>query len=168
MSSNFMLILGIALLGLGVILFILEQILPASGLLGICAAVSFVTGTVFMFQIDTRLGLATAIIVVALIPVMLIIGLNYWPQSPMVHFLMLRGKEPGMYAQQGVAGADAAADRAHLVGLQGESLTDLKPGGFCKIEGKRIECLSEAGFIPAGTPIRVTSVDGMQTKVREA
>jgi membrane-bound ClpP family serine protease len=167
MSTNFMLVLGVALIGMGIILFILEQFVPASGLLGVCAAVSFVAGIVLVFQVDTRLGLISAIVVVALIPVMLIIGLYYWPQSPMAQFLMLRGKEPGLYAQQGVAGGDAAADRAHLVGLHGEALTDLKPGGFCKIDGKRIECLSDGAFIPAGSTIRVTAVDGMQTKVRE-
>jgi membrane-bound ClpP family serine protease len=168
MSNDLMIALGVALIGLGIILFVLEQILPASGVLGVSAAVSFVIGVVFMFKVNTQLGLVSAIIVIALIPVMLIIGLNYWPQSPMVQFLMLQSAEPGQHAQQGTAGGDAAAQRAHLIGLKGQALTDLKPGGFCKIDGKRTECLSESGFIKAGTSIQVTAVDGMQTKVREA
>ncbi len=168
MTSDFMIILGVLLIGLGIIFFVLEQFLPTSGLLAICAAFCLITGVVFMFKVNTQLGLVSAIVVVALIPVMLTIGLYYWPQSPMAQFMALHTKEPGMHAQQGTAGGDAAAEREYLIGLQGQALTDLKPGGFCKIDGKRIECLSESGFISAGTPIRVTAVDGMQTKVQEA
>ena len=53
-----------------------------------------------------------------------------------------------------------------LVGAVGTALNDLHPIGTAQIEGAKIEVLAEGGAIDAGTPLRVTKVEGNQVKVR--
>ena len=55
-----------------------------------------------------------------------------------------------------------------LIGVNGVSITALRPVGTVKIEGKRIDALAETGVIDADTPVVVTDVYDNQIKVRPA
>ena len=46
--------------------------------------------------------------------------------------------------------ADAPASRPRI----------LRPAGVASIDGQRVDVLTEGDFVPAGTPIRVTRVEG--------
>jgi membrane-bound serine protease (ClpP class) len=47
------------------------------------------------------------------------------------------------------------------------ALTPLRPVGTCEINGKRVQCVAETGFITKGTPVKVFTVEGNRVIVVE-
>ncbi|GAC1656303.1 MAG: NfeD family protein [Vulcanimicrobiaceae bacterium] len=70
----------------------------------------------------------------------------------------------------GVQGPDyvTSSDFRHLRGQIGSAASFLRPAGKATIDGQRIDVLTEGDFIPAGTPIRVTRVEGARIFVEPA
>lgn len=62
----------------------------------------------------------------------------------------------------------ATADLSHLVGHKGEALTVLRPAGCARLDGKRVDVVTAGEFIPAGTVVVVTLVEGSRVEVRPA
>ena len=60
----------------------------------------------------------------------------------------------------------AALPRPELEGVDGIALTDLRPAGTAEIAGERLDVVSEAGWITAGSPVRVLSAEGYRHVVR--
>jgi membrane-bound ClpP family serine protease len=52
------------------------------------------------------------------------------------------------------------------VGDAGEAITPLRPGGFVRIGGRRIDATAEGDLVDAGTPVEVVSVRDGQVRVR--
>ncbi|MGA1194307.1 MAG: NfeD family protein [Kiritimatiellia bacterium] len=53
-----------------------------------------------------------------------------------------------------------------LVGKNGHAHSDLRPSGIALIEGKKVDVVSEAGFVEHGTPLKVIEVVGSRVVVR--
>lgn len=60
----------------------------------------------------------------------------------------------------------AALPRPELEGIDGIALTDLRPAGTAEVAGERLDVVSEAGWITAGTPVRVLRAEGYRHVVR--
>ena len=151
-------------MGLALILFLLELFIPSGGLLGVGAFVAAVVGVVLLFVEDATYGLVGALVCVIAIPLGVIWAMRVWPHTPIGRMLTLGNPTEN---EAGGGNASAGTDKASLVGRTGEALSDLRPIGTCRIDGKRVECLAQGGVIEAGAKVRVTSADGMQIKVRE-
>lgn len=54
-----------------------------------------------------------------------------------------------------------------LIGMKGETQTDLRPEGKIWIQGKRYNAVSEMQFIPKGKTVKVVSVQGEKLFVKE-
>lgn len=63
-------------------------------------------------------------------------------------------------------GWESAPQRSELVGREGTAITDLRPSGTALVGEERIDVVSEAEWIPAGSPIRVVSAEGYRHVVR--
>jgi membrane-bound serine protease (ClpP class) len=53
-----------------------------------------------------------------------------------------------------------------MIGAEGVAMTDLRPVGVVQIQGQRYDALSETGFVPTGSKVRVTLAEPSQIKVR--
>jgi membrane-bound serine protease (ClpP class) len=62
----------------------------------------------------------------------------------------------------------ASAPRPELEGLEGVTLTDLRPAGAALVTGERLDVVSESGWISAGTPVRVLRAEGYRHVVGPA
>lgn len=62
----------------------------------------------------------------------------------------------------------ALGGKDHLVGKTGVVVRDLAPEGVVRVEAEEWTAIAERGTLPAGTPIRVTGVDGLRLKVVRA
>jgi membrane-bound serine protease (ClpP class) len=60
----------------------------------------------------------------------------------------------------------ASLPRPELEGLEGVALTDLRPAGVAQIGEERLDVVSEAGWISAGSPVRVLRAEGYRHVVR--
>jgi membrane-bound ClpP family serine protease len=61
----------------------------------------------------------------------------------------------------------ANQDMEVLIGKEGIVTNTLRPVGMAEIEGVKLNVVSDAEFIPKGTPVRVTRVDGLRVIVRK-
>ncbi|HEX6909841.1 MAG TPA: NfeD family protein [Longimicrobium sp.] len=57
-------------------------------------------------------------------------------------------------------GYRASLPRPDLEGLDGITLTDLRPAGVARFGDERLDVVSEAGWIPAGSPVRILRSEG--------
>jgi membrane-bound ClpP family serine protease len=151
---------AVVLLGIALILVIVELFIPSGGLIALCAAASTVGGVVMLFQVNRTLGLVGAIVAVLGVPFIIALSLRVWPHTPIAKMLTIETptRDPDAPPMPNEDGPK--------VGAHGKALTDLRPVGTCLIDGKRLECLAEAGVIRAGSAVKVILSDGLQVKVR--
>ncbi len=161
---------GIVLLGVALALFFLEVFIPSGGLIGITAGVAAVFGIVFMFRVDTTLGLITAAVALLALPFLVGFALKVWPHTPFGKWVTL-DDEPDDISDRSHPGAPptptAHPDRPRIaVGDTGKALTPLRPVGTVMLHGRREECLAQGNTIASGTDVRVVVVDGNEVYVR--
>ncbi len=152
---------AVILIGVAVVLFFLEVIIPSGGVIGFCSAVSLVAGIVMLFRFNTTLGLVGATLSLIAVPFMFAFALKLWKNTPIAQALLL--KTPPRDTGDDANGSALAS----LRGEQGKAMTDLRPVGTCLINGSRHECLAETGLIESGSEVEVVSVDGNEIKVRQ-
>ena len=58
-------------------------------------------------------------------------------------------------------------DAQSLIGLEGECVTALRPVGAGDFSGRRLDIVSEGGFIQKGAKVRITAIDGVRIIVKE-
>jgi membrane-bound serine protease (ClpP class) len=71
----------------------------------------------------------------------------------------------------GVEGAEAGYSTSvgweNLVGMDGETQSDLRPSGWVNVDGQRIFVVSEGNFIEKNCKVKILSVDGNRVVVRK-
>jgi membrane-bound ClpP family serine protease len=146
-------------------LLVAEIFIPSGGLISIGALICAIAGVVVMYQVNPTLATVMLVTLIIGVPLGFRAFLKVFPHTPVGRKIILSSQQPTLTE---AAGADPSvvAGQGPKVGDTGEALTELRPVGTCKVGGERIECLAESGLIEAGTPIRVVSVSGIETKVR--
>ncbi len=162
MSGETLILWSVVCFGLALVLFLVELFIPSGGLIGIAASICLIAGVMFLFKINTQLGLIGAIVCLAALPFGAALVIKVWPQTPIARMLTLQNPEPRSVD----APAEGPQQSQVKIGAVGQALTELRPVGACLIDGHRLDCLAERGLIPAGSKVRVVQIDGMQIKVR--
>lgn len=157
-----LLLWGIVLLGVALALFIVEMFVPSGGLIGFLSAASLVTGVVFLFRVDTTLGLLSALAALVAVPILLGLMLKVAPHTWIAQLLTLKDDESITTAPPPIA------DTPVRVGQRGKALTDLRPVGTCLIDGRRVDCVAHGGMLTRGTEVEVVAVEGLEVRVRAA
>jgi membrane-bound serine protease (ClpP class) len=181
---------GVALVGLGIALLALEAfVIPGFGIAGILGLVAFVGGLFISLiggEIVTSADLVRASTTVAATFVALIVG------GTGLAWLLLRLNKTGglvLQARLGLANGHAphtaltngsssthteasadghrsAARPASVRGVQGVALSDLRPAGFARINGRRMDVVTQGDYLPAGTILEIVQDDGYRLVVR--
>ncbi|HET9028970.1 MAG TPA: NfeD family protein [Candidatus Aquilonibacter sp.] len=146
------LVIALAVIGLIGILWELH-VVPGHGLPGILgvlallAAVLLAFGIPFFFVAIESVSTAIILTVIAFAMLTRVFPENAWMQK-----LTLSAAQGPDYV--------TSADFTSLRGAIGTAASYLRPAGIAAIDGKRVDVLTEGEFIQAGTPIRVTRVEG--------
>lgn len=159
-------VLGIAgwtpylMLVAGVLLLAVEVfVVPGfgwAGLLGLAATIGAIILAVSPGPEDAALTFAL------LLSSLTLLGMAVWAVGS-----RLRAGHPllgGMLSKE--EGYRASLPRPDLEGLDGVALTDLRPAGVAQFGDERMDVVSEAGWIPAGAPVRVLRSEGYRHVVR--
>ena len=167
-EQSVLVVWAILAIGLAVVLFLLELLIPSGLVLGTASMICLVVGIILLFRVNTTLGLIGAIISLLLVPVLFSIAVRIWPQTPIARLLSLKDPRGPSSGEQvnGSAARPPEPDPRVATGARGRALTDLRPVGTCLFDGRRVECLAEGGLIRAGDDVQVVSLDGMHVKVR--
>jgi len=158
------LIWGLALLGLALVLGVLEVFVPTGGILGAVSLCIAAAGVVCLFRESFEWGAAGLAAVLVIAPLGIWFGVTIMPSTAIGRKLILGG-EPADEVSQ-LARAAAAEPYRHLRGQTGLAITDLRPVGTVRFGSEKVDVLSEAGIVAAGTTVRVTHVQGFEIKVR--
>jgi membrane-bound serine protease (ClpP class) len=117
------------------------------GLLALFAAVFLAFGIPFTFiAVET---ISTAIILTVISFALLT---RIFPENAWMRRLALAETQGPDYV--------TSSDFSSLLGKTGVAASYLRPAGVAQIDSKRVDVLTEGEFIAAGTPIRVTRVEG--------
>ena len=158
-------------IGIALILFFVEVFIPSAGLIALLGALSIIASLIAFFMHDANTGLIATGIYIVFGPVLAWIGFRIWATSPLAKRMVLGGivEEDDDEAKQRVVAKqeEERAELRGLVGKFGKTITVLRPVGAIRIDGKRIDAMSETGSIESDKPIRVVSVYDNQVKVRE-
>lgn len=160
------LVYGMVLLAVAVALFFIEVFLPTGGLLGAMAALAAVAGVFCLFKMNTTVGAIGACVVLLATPVLLVLAIKIWPDTPFGQWVT-HPDEPKRSPGQAAA-AETASDGHSPIqpGDTGRTLTPLRPVGICTLHGRRRECLARSGSIDPEVEIEVVSISGHDVYVR--
>lgn len=139
--------IGILLLLLAFIFFLLEIYVTSYGLLAVAGIISLALGGLMLYRQE---GVGVAISGEVLVTTLLAITAFFLS----VTYLAVRSQ-----LRRPLTGT------AGLVGERGTALTDLAPRGKVLVHGEYWEAEAEV-FIPAGTPVEVVQIRGLQLLVR--
>ena len=151
----------IAVFLVGVLMIIVEILLPTVGLLAGLGVAAMLYSIVLALGGDigalAALGIA---LVIAVVLFLLIV--SRLPSSRLWNKIVLKK------SSRTEEGYVSAAEQSELVGKTGEVLTELRPSGTARIDGRPVDVISEGAFIQKGKSIVVLSVNGSRVVVREA
>jgi membrane-bound serine protease (ClpP class) len=152
------LVIALALVGILLILFELH-VLPGHGVAGTLGALTLVGAVLLAFGLPFFLGALQALAVaIVLSAVSFVLLQRVIPENAFVKRLMFAGTQGPDYV--------ASADYRALIGRVGVALSFLRPAGVATFGDMRVDVLTEGDFVPAGTPVRVTRVEGARIFVR--
>lgn len=154
--------------GLGLIL--LEVfVIPGFGVAGI-GGIILVIASLFLAMVGKNpfldlqaVSMAVIKLTVGLVAALLLILLlaKFLPKSNIFKRFVLSEEE------KADAGYTSRTNLNELLGMEGISLTTLRPAGTAEINGKRVDVVTDSEYIEHNIPIVVTAVEGMRVVVRE-
>jgi len=149
----------VVLLLLGLFFVVAEVLFPSLGTFGLAAAAALIGADYLTYDAYGGGALAGIIALeVVAVPVLLRTALRLLPRLGLGRKMMLPAAPPEP--------ASAIEKADHLVGVEGEAVSDLRPSGTALLEGERRSVVAEEGVIAAGTRVRVASVEGFRIVVR--
>ncbi len=135
----------------GLILLGAEIFVPG-GVLGSLGALALLTAIVTGFFAFPRHGAVVAIGIVFLIGVAVAVWVKVFPKTRL-------GKS--MTVEKDLAefkGTEAGLEA--LIGKTGAASSDLRPSGFCAIDGRRVDVVTSGEMVEKGAAVRVVEVKG--------
>lgn len=155
MGDESHLVWGVGLLAGALLLIFVEVFVPSGGLIALMAGAAAIAGIWQLFLYDTVWGVIGILGTLFMAPVVISFALKMLPSTP-IGRKMFFGESSPEAAEQQRAEESAALDSMHaLVGVEGEAVTDLRPVGVVRLDGRRFDALAEGAYIDAGTPVRV-------------
>lgn len=146
------LVIALAVLGVLGILFELH-VVPGHGAPGILGGILLLLAVLLAFGIPFFfIALQTISTAVVLTVVFFWLSTRAFPENAFLKRLTFAGVQGPDYV--------ASSDFRYLRGQIGSAASLLRPAGKATIDGHRVDVLTEGDFIPAGTPVRVTRVEG--------
>ncbi|HTR81032.1 MAG TPA: nodulation protein NfeD [Bacteroidota bacterium] len=142
---------GVALIILGIILFVLEIKITSHGLLTVGGVISLFMGSIMLINTDTLFDFQTISLEV-IIPTVLLTA---------AFFVFAIGAGLKAQMRRPATGAEG------LIGEEGVAITKLNPSGQVKIQGEMWNAESIDGDLPKETPVIVAEVNGLALKVKK-
>ncbi|TXK84109.1 NfeD family protein [Paenibacillus sp. N3.4] len=150
----------LAIFGIGLLLLILELVIPSFGILSVLGAICLFGG-VIMASSDPKeaavmLGVALLIAIVAI--------------SYAIRTFKHRGVWNRFILKEQLStdkGYTSSPDRSYLIGMTGEAITPLRPAGTALINDERVDVVTDGSFIQNAKLIIVVQVEGVRVVVKE-
>ncbi len=147
----------VASLAIGLLLIGIEVIVPG-GVIGAFGALALAVSVILAFLAFGPRGGGFATLSLIILGTLAFAGwIRIFPKTAVGRSLTLRGDGKSFHS--------ADPSLSALLGQEGVAHTSLRPGGLAVIGERRVDVVSNAGFIEAGTPLRVVHVEGSRVCV---
>ena len=157
------LVLAYILIIVGLLLMVAELFIPSGGILFVLSISAIAIGVILTFvHGQTTYGIPTLIGVFILVPVMVTVGLHYWPRTPMGKRMFQTGPEEDAT----VASMPVNLELERLRGSIGRSVSPLRPAGVVDFDGRRIDVTTEGMLVEANEWVRCIDVRASKVVVR--
>lgn len=157
MDAGFSVQFFIVALTVGLLLIGAEIFVPG-GVLGVIGGLLLLAAVVAGFVAFPGYGIIVAFGVLALLAAAMFLWIRYFPSSWM-------GRR--MAVNENLASSKGTqSGLTELLDKQGTASSDLRPGGFALIEGRRVDVITEGKMIKRGTNVRVVKIEGNRVVVR--
>jgi membrane-bound serine protease (ClpP class) len=144
----------VVLLLVGGVLLFLETLLP--GLVaGIVGLGCLLTAVVLAYRTEVVLGHWVLAVVVAGLGLGTWAWLKFFPESRIAQKFV---------SHQAVG--DLGVEQREFLHAEGEALTRLRPSGVARLQGQRVDVVTEGGMIERGARVKVVAVEGARVVVR--
>ena len=151
----------IALLAVCAIFYLVEVCTPTFGIMALAGVVCEVAALVFAFTISVKFGFLMVFVCLVGTPVYLYFMVKLLPKTPLGKVLILSK------SRDATSEATPEADElAALVGKTGTALSDLRPVGKVRIDGRTYDARAERVLIDNGKEIEVIAAGGTDLVVR--
>jgi membrane-bound serine protease (ClpP class) len=140
----------------GLLLLVAEVVFVSFGVIATMAAIALLSAVFVAFQQSVAFGALMVVVEAIAAPVVLTLSFKLLPKTKLGKAMILAGPASG--------GGDDPQLRA-LVGRQGETVSPLRPAGFARIDGARIDVVTRGEMLDAGCPIVVLDVAGNRVVV---
>ena len=143
----------------GVLCIVVEMLMPTVGLLAGAGVAAMLYSMVLAMggNISAVYAMLAAFVLAALIFALIVKKL---PSSRLWKKIVLSD------ASTTDRGYVSTSTQAELIGRTGVVLTELRPSGTVQLDGVPVDVVSEGAFLPKGTVVRVTAVQGSRVVVR--
>ncbi len=151
------LVIALAVLGFFGILWELH-VVPGHGAPGILGGIALLLAVLLAFGIPFFFNAVQTIATSIVLTVILFwIATRVFPENAFMKKLTFAAVQGPDYV--------ASRDNTFLRGRVGTATSFLRPAGVALIDGLRVDVLTQGNFLPAGTPLRVTRVEGARVFV---
>lgn len=157
------LIWSLLLLLLGLGLLVLEAFVPSGGVLGVLCVLSIAASISVAFMGGWHIGLLMLVLTMAIVPLVLAIGIKWWPRTPIGRAVVL---EPPNGDEDVLPDDEVYRKWKSLIGRRGVAKTKLLPSGAVIIDGETFDAFSEGMAIEPGQTVRVTAMRTNRIVVR--
>jgi membrane-bound serine protease (ClpP class) len=151
---------SVVLFVIGIALLIIEVFVPSFGILGILGSAALITGVV-MAASDPMTAFISIVIALVAAIILIAIFVRMNKKRGIWNKFILRDK---LTTEQGYLSADV---KDSLLGLEGTSITPLRPAGTVLIGDNRIDVVTSGEFIDANRSVRVVKAEGTWVVVKE-
>lgn len=150
----------LAVLGLGLVLLILELVVPSFGILSVLGAICLFGG-VMMASSDPKEAAFMLVIALLVALIAIIIAIRTFKHRGVWNRFILKEQ---LTTSKGFT---SNPDQSYLIGQTGVAITPLRPAGTALIQGERVDVVTHGSFISANQSIVVVEVEGVRVVVRE-
>ncbi len=152
-------LLPISLQIVALLVVMAEIFIPSLGILSLIALSLFIYSLYIVYtSLSTTVGMIFTIIDITMIPLIFVMGMKILASSPLALQRELSQKD-GVISQK--------ENLEKYIKMKGVSVTDLRPAGIAEIDSQRLDVVTDAEYIDAGTPVIVTGVTGNRIVVEE-
>ncbi|MBN1268301.1 MAG: nodulation efficiency protein D [Kiritimatiellae bacterium] len=147
------------LLVAGLFLIGAEIFIPG-GVIGTIGGLCLIGAIVIAFAtFPAHVALLIAVGIVVLLGLCLVLWIRFFPRTPVGKSLTL--------AEDGKRFKATRAGLPELLGKEGVTQTELRPAGIAKIDGQRVDVVTESDWVAVNVKVRVIEVEGNRIVVRE-
>ncbi len=146
------------LFAFGIGLMLVEAIMPGFGFFGLAGLTATIVSIV-LAAVSVQTGMVMLFVSIVLAAVFSVFAFRFFARRGALRHIILSEEETADL------GYVAPLDQKDLIGKKGKAITSLRPSGAVEIDGKRVDVVSDGGYIANGETVIVDRVEGVRVIV---